>query len=45
MEGHTIELLQNLRRVLELPPLVVPADQPEPATVDQPPFRFAVAVA
>ena len=32
MEEHTIEVLQTLRRVLELPPLRVPGDQPESST-------------
>jgi hypothetical protein len=48
MEEHTIRALQNLRRVLELPPLRIPVVQPataEPATADQPPVRSATEAA
>jgi hypothetical protein len=34
MEEHTIELLQRMRHVLELPPLHVPKDQPEASTAE-----------
>ena len=34
MEEHTIKLLQRMRRVLELPPLRIPEDQPQASTAD-----------
>jgi hypothetical protein len=36
MEQRTIDELQNFRRVLELPPLVVPADHPEASAAADP---------
>jgi pimeloyl-ACP methyl ester carboxylesterase len=40
MEEHTIRAMQNLRRVLELPPLRIPAEQPKPSAADQPAIRL-----
>jgi hypothetical protein len=45
MEEHTIRALQNLRRVLELPPLRIPDDQPMSAADDQEPVRSAIEAA
>jgi pimeloyl-ACP methyl ester carboxylesterase/tellurite resistance protein len=40
MEEHTIRAMQNLRRVLELPPLRIPVEQPEPSAADRPAMRL-----
>jgi pimeloyl-ACP methyl ester carboxylesterase len=45
MEEHTIRALQNLRRVLELPPLRIPDDQTMSAADDQEPVRSAIEAA
>jgi len=45
MEEHTIQALQTLRRVLELPPLRAVSDQPEPMPAGLPSVRPVAEVA
>jgi pimeloyl-ACP methyl ester carboxylesterase len=40
MEEHTVRAMQNLRCVLELPPLRIPAEQSEPSAAGQPAIQL-----
>jgi hypothetical protein len=45
MEEHTVRALQNLRHVLELPPLRIPVELAEPSAADHPFIRLVSEVA